>query len=210
MQSREEEFGMALHAFSTFLYGMIGYALISAMAAGLWGIWTLRFRQPEVSVSSLEQTIRGWLDNVDLSTKPSSDPTWDFGLLTTLPDGQAIQIIQRKERKGFLDFQANLAISAEHQAILKAMPAAYFEKLTQEIVIRVFLANMVLAIRTQLSDVSFFSQVAVTADLTEHDLLTHIREMDNAVLLARKAILLGVERAPRLVSPRNIRMDKMR
>ena len=35
--------------------------------------------------------------------------------------------------------------------------------------------------------------------------LDNINDMDNAILLAREAILLGVERAPRLVGPRKIR-----
>jgi hypothetical protein len=201
---------MVQHAFSTFLYGMIGYALMGAIVAGLWGIRALRFRQPEVSANNLEPTIRGWLDDFDLSTKPASDPTWNFGLLTTLPDGELIHIIQMKQHPGFIAFQANLAISAEHQAVLKAMPIAYFEKLAQELVLGVFLANMVLAIRTRLSDVSFFSQLAITTDLTEDELLKHLNDMDNAIIMARKAILLGVERAPRLVGPRNIRMDKLR
>ena len=183
---------------------------MGAIVAGLWSIRALRFRQPEVSANNLEPTIRGWLDDFDLSTKPASDPRWNFGLLTTLPDGELIHIIQMKEHPGFIAFQANLAISAEHQAVLKAMPIAYFEKLAQELVLGVFLANMVLAIRTRLSDVSFFSQLAITTDLTEDDLLKHINDMDNAIILARKAILLGVERAPRLVGPRNIRMDKLR
>ena len=204
------EKNLAQHAFSMFLYGMIGYVLIGAIVAGLWGIRALRFRQPEVSANNLEPTIRGWLNDFDLSTKPASDPAWNFGLLTTLPDGELIHIIQMKEHPGFIAFQANLAISAEHQAVLKAMPIAYFEKLAQELVLGVFLANMVLAIRTRLSDVSFFSQLAITTDLTEDDLLKHINDMDNAIILARKAILLGVERAPRLVGPRNIRMDKLR
>jgi hypothetical protein len=57
--------------------------------------------------------------------------------------------------------------------------------------------------------VSFFSQLAIL-ELTKQDLLKHINDMDNAILLARRAILLGVERAPRLVAPRNIRMDQLR
>jgi hypothetical protein len=201
---------MVQHAFITFLYGMSGYVLMGAIVAGLWGIRALRFRQPEVSANNLEPIIRGWLDDFDLSTKPASDPMWNFGLLTTLPDGELIHIIQMKEHPGFIAFQANLAISAEHQAVLKAMPIAYFEKLAQELVLGVFLANMVLAIRTRLSDVSFFSQLAITTDLTEDELLKHLNDMDNAIIMARKAILLGVERAPRLVGPRNIRMDKLR
>ena len=200
---------MVHHAFSTFLYGMIGYALMIAIIVGFWGIRALRFRQFEVSANSLEPTIRGWLDDIDLSTKPASDPTWNFGLQTTLPDGESIHIIHLKERPGFITFQASLAISAEHQAILKAMPAAYFENLAQEVVLGVFLANMVLAIRTQFSDVSFFSQLTISTGFTEDDIIKHLRDMHNAIILARRAILLGVERAPRLVSPRNIRMDKL-
>ena len=199
---------MVQHAFSTFLYGMIGYALMSAIVVGFWGVRALRFRQPEVTANNLEATIRGWLNDCGMSTKPASDPTWNFGLLTTLPYGESIHIIQMKERPGFITFQANLAICAEHQAVLKAMPIAYFEKLAQEVVLGVFLANMVLAIRTRLSDVCFFSQLAIR-ELTEDELLKHINDMGNAIILSREAILLGVERAPRLVGPRNIRMDIM-
>jgi len=126
---------MVQHAFSTFLYGMIGYALMSAIVVGFWGVRALRFRQPEVTANNLEATIRGWLNDFGMSTKPASDPTWNFGLLTTLPYGESVHIIQMKERPGFITFQANLAISAEHQAVLKAMPTAYFEKLAQEVVI---------------------------------------------------------------------------
>jgi hypothetical protein len=197
---------MVQHAFSIFLYGMIGYVLMSAIVVGFWGVRALRFRQLEVTANNLEATIRGWLNDLGISTKSASDPTWNFGLLTALPYGGSVHIVQMKERPGFITFQANLAISAEHQAVLKAMPIAYFEKLAEEIVLGVFLANMVLAIRTRLSDVSFFSQLAIS-DLTEENLLNHINDMDNAVILAREAILLGVERAPRLVVPRNIRMD---
>jgi hypothetical protein len=209
-ESREEEFGMVQHAFSTFLYGMIGYALISTIIVVFWGIRALRFRQPEVSANNLETTIRRWLDGLDLGSKSASDPTWNFGLLTALPGGESIHIIHMKEHPGFIAFQANLAICAEHQAILKAMPVAYFEKLAQEVVLGVFLANMALAIRTRLNGVAFFSQIAITTDLTEDALLKHLNDMESAIILARKAILLGVERAPRLVSRRNIRMDKLR
>jgi hypothetical protein len=192
---------MVQHVFSMFLYGMIGYTLMSAIVVGFWGVRALRFRQPEVTANNLEATIRGWLNDFDMSTKPASDPTWNFGLQTTLSYGESVHIIQMKERPGFITFQANLAISAEHQAVLKAMPIAYFEKLAQEVVLGVFLANMVLAIRTRLSEVSFFSQLAIS-DLTQENLLNHINDMDNAIILAREAILLGVERAPRLVGPR--------
>ncbi len=181
---------------------------MSAIAVGFWSMRALRLSRHEVSANDLEATVRGWLDDFDLSTKPASDPAWNFGLLTTLPEGTQIHIIQMKQHPDFIAFQASLAISAEDQAVLKALPLAYFEKLAQEVVLGVFLAKMVPAIRTRLSDVSFVSQLAIK-ELTEDDLLKHINDMGNAVILARKAILLGVERALRLVGPRNIRPGKL-
>jgi hypothetical protein len=201
---------MVQHAFSMVLYGMTGYILLSAIVAGLWGIRALRFRQAEVRASSLEPIIRGWLKESDLNTKPASNPMWNFGFLTTLPNGESIHIMQMKEHPGFMTFQANLAISTEHQAILKAMPMVYFEKLAEEIVLAVFLGNVALAIRTRLSGVSFFSKLAITTDLTEDDFLKHVYDIDDAITLARKAIFLGAARAPRLVVPRNIRVNKVR
>jgi hypothetical protein len=198
---------MVQHAFSMVLCGMTGYILMSAIVAGLWGVRALRFRQAEVRANSLESIIRGWLNDSDFSTKPAANPTWNFGFLTTLPSGESIHIMQMKEHPGFITFQANLAISTEHQAILKAMPIVYFEKLAQEIVLGVFLANVALAIRTRLSDVSFFSKLAITTGLTEDSLLKHLYDIDGAITLARKAILLGATRAPRLVAPRNIRVN---
>ena len=201
---------MVQHAFSMVLYGMAGYTLLSAIVAGLWGIRALCFRKAEVSANRLEPIIRGWLKESDLNTKPASNPMWNFGFLTTLPNGESIHIMQMKEHPGFMTFQANLAISTEHQAILKAMPMVYFEKLAEEIVLAVFLGNVALAIRTRLSGVSFFSKLAITTDLTEDDFLKHVYDIDDAITLARKAIFLGAARAPRLVVPRNIRVNKVR
>jgi hypothetical protein len=188
---------------SAVLYGMIGYALLSAIVVGFWGIRALRFKQLEEAGGHVEPALRGWLEGSGLSTKTAADPAWDFGLVSTLPDGESIYIVQMKEHRRFVTFQANLAISPEHQAILKAMPGAYFEKLAQEVVLKVFLAKMVLAIRTRLSDVSLFSQLAIT-DLTKDAFFKHMDDMDNAILLARNIIFLGVERAPRLVSLRDM------
>jgi hypothetical protein len=194
---------------STVVYGVIAYALLSAIVVGFWGIRALRFKQLEVAGDNLQPTLRRWLEDSGLSTETVCDPTWDFGLLTTLPDGQSIYIVLMKEHRRFITFQANLDVAPEHQAILKAMPATYFEKLAQEVVLKVFLAKMVLAIRTRLSHVSLFSQLAIS-DLAEDAFFKHLDDMDNALLLATKIILHGVERAPRLVSPRDMRVDEQR
>jgi hypothetical protein len=199
LEMREEE----LSWLSAVLYGMIGYALLSAVVVGFWSIRAIRFKQLDVAAGNLQPTLRKWLEDSGLSTKTASDPAWDFGLFTTMADGESIYIVQMKEHRRFVTFQANLAISPEHQAILKAMPGTYFEKLAQEVVLKVFLAKMVLAIRTRLSDVSLFSQLAIT-DLTEDAFFKHLDDVDNAILLARKIIFLGVERAPRLVSQRDM------
>jgi hypothetical protein len=200
---------MVQHAISMVLYGTAGYILLSAIVAGLWGFRTLCFRKAEVSANSLEPIVRGWINASDLSTKPTFSPMGNFGFLTTLPNGELIHIMQVKEQPGFITFRANLAISTEHQAILKAMPKAYFETLAQEIVLGVFLANVAIAIETRLSGVSFFSKLAITTDLTEDDLLKHLYDIDDAITLARKVIFLGLARAPRLVVPRNIRVNKL-
>jgi hypothetical protein len=201
--------GEALSWLNTVLYGMIGYVLLSTIVVGFWGIRALRFKQFEVASGNLEPTLQRWLEDSGLRTNAASDPAWDFGLLTTLSDGESIYIVQMKEHRRFITFQANLALAPEHRAILKAMPSTYFEKLAQEVVLKVFLAKMVLAVRTRLGEVSLFSQLAIT-DLTEDAFFKHVDDMDNAILLARKIILLGVERAPRLVSQRDMRVDEHR
>jgi hypothetical protein len=193
---------------NTVLYGMIAYALLSAIVVGFWGIRALRFKQFEVAGGNLQPTLCRWLEDSGLRTKTASDPAWDFGLLTTLSD-EPIYIVQMKEHPRFVTFQANLVIPAEHQAILKAMPGSYFEQLAQELVLKVFLAKMVLAIRTRLSEVSLFSQLSIN-DLTEDAFFKHLDDMDNAILLARSMVLQGVERAPRLVSPRDMSVDQHR
>ncbi len=193
---------------SMVLSALIGYALLSAAFVVFWHR-ALRFKRLQVAGDRLEQTVRGWLEESGLSTRTASDPAWNFGLLTRLSGGESVYIAQMNEHRRFVTFQANLAISPEHQAILKAMPGAYFEKLAQEVVLKVFLAKMVLAVRTRHSEVSLFSQLAIT-DLAEGTFLKHIDDMDTAILLTRNIILLGVERAPRLVSRRDIRTDEQR
>jgi len=194
---------------SIFLYGMMAYVLLSAIVVGFWGIRAIRFQQFEIAGGNVQPALCRWLEDSGLRTKIVCDPAWEFGLLTTMSDGEPIYIVQMKEHRRFITFQANLAIPAEQQAILKAMPSAYFEKLAQEVVLKVFLAKMVLAIRTRLSEVSLFSQVAIN-DLTEDAFFKHLDDLDSAILLARSMVLQAVERAPRLVSPRDIRVDDHR
>jgi hypothetical protein len=198
------------HPLGAFFYGAIGYLLIQAVFVSFWGIRALRFRQAEFIANDLESTIRGWLDDSGLSPEPVSTPEWNFGLLTMLPDGESISIVQLKTPRRFLAFQANIAISPAHQAILKAMPSAYFDNLAQEVVLKVFLAKMVLATRTRLSGVTLISQLAITPNLTKREFLRQMDDMRNAITLARNTILHGVERAPRLVNPRDVRIDEQR
>jgi hypothetical protein len=201
---------MFQHAFNTLLYGMIGYALLSLSAIVFWCSRALRFRYPEVTADNLESTIRGWLCDSGLSAKRVSDPAWIFGLQTTLPVGESIYIIQIKERRDFIALEASLTLSPENQAILKTLPTAYLEKLMQEVVLKFFLARMVLTIRMRRSDISFLSQLAITRGSMKDEFFEHLDNMDKAIILARDTIAHAVERAPRLVDQRNIRIVKRR
>jgi hypothetical protein len=201
---------MVQHTLSTLLYGMIGYSLMLAIFVGFWRIRAVRIRQPKAIAAQLEPTIREWLYDLGLNTKPVLDEAWHFGLLTTLPSGELVYILQLKEHRRFIAFQTNLAVPPEHQAILKAMPKAYFDELTQELVLKVFLAKMVLAIRTQLSNIALFSQLAIDGDFKQEAFLKQLDDMDNAIILARNTISRGAERAPRLVSHRDVRTDERR
>lgn len=190
------------HVFSMLLYGMIGYALLTVSVIVFWGIRAFRFQQHEVTAGDLESTVRGWLYNSGLSARRVSDPAWSFGLLTTLPGGESISILQMKESPRLLTFEASLAVSPEHQSILKAAPKAHLEKLMQEIVLKAFLARMALTVRMRLSDVSFLSQLAITHGSMKDDFFDHLDDMGNAIILARDAIARVVEPGPRLVDQR--------
>jgi hypothetical protein len=191
------------HVFNMLLYGMIGYALLTVSVIVFWGIRALCFKHPEVTADDLESTIRGWLYDSGLSAKRVSDPAWNFGLLTTLPDGESVYVIQRKESRSFISFEASLAVSPEHQSILKAASKAHLEQLMQEIALKVFLARMVLTIRMRASDVSFLSKLAVRRGSMKDDFFDHLDDMDNAIILARDAISRVVEPGPRLVDQRS-------
>ena len=199
---------MFQHGFNTLLYLMIGYALLTVSVIVFWGSRALRFRYPEVTADNLESTIRGWLCDSGLSAKRVSNPAWIFGLQTTLPVGESMYISQMKEHRHFIALEASLTLSPEHQAILKAVPRAYLEKLMQEVVLKVFLAEMGLTIRMRLSDISFSSKFAITRGSMKDEFFEHLGNMDNAIILARDTIAHAVERAQRLVDRRNIRIAK--
>ena len=187
---------MLQHVFSTLVYGMIVYALLMVTVIVFWGIRALRFRYPEVTADNLESTIRGWLYHSGLSAQRVSDPAWIFGLMTTLPNGESLYVLQMKESRRFITFETNLAVSPDQQATLKALPPAFLEKLMREVVLKVFLARMALTIQMQLSEVSFSSQLAIIPGSMEEDFFDHLDDMDNAIILARDAISRATERVP--------------
>jgi hypothetical protein len=76
---------------------MIGYALLSAIVAGFWGIRALRFKQLEIAGDNLEPTLRRWLEDSGQNVKAPFDAAWDFGLLTTLPQ-RRVDLCRSDER----------------------------------------------------------------------------------------------------------------
>lgn len=185
---------------------MIGFATLTVSVIVFWGSRALRSRYPEVTAVNLESTIRGWLFDSGLSAKRVSNPAWIFGLQTTLPVGESVYITQMKERPDFIALEASLTLSPEHQAILKAVPRAYLERLMQEVVLKVFLAEMLLTIRMRHTDISISSKFAITRGSMKDEFFEHLDNMDNAIVLARDTFAHAVERAQRLVVQRNIRI----
>jgi hypothetical protein len=177
----------------------VGLLLLGGFAFASVGFY--RTLPSSTNPGNVEQRLKQWVSTFHLTavTEPAN-PAVYFSLLVTAGSGNQVLLSRPKEPglDRYVNFQATMAISPEHRAILVGMTKDQATRVIQELQVEMARYKIGFAFRLSANDpasldtIVLSKNVPVTESFTEGTFLEHLSEMDNAVTLLRAAISLSL------------------
>jgi hypothetical protein len=164
-------------------------------------------KPPEVNVDSIEKAVKIWSENLGLAfTKGNVPDTYFFYTITTRTGTPITVSRMTKEMPIYLQFQANLTFSPEHQAILGTLNKDQLDTVTQEITLELAKTRVGSAIATMgippAAGTNMIGQTVIAlqkaapiSGLSEDKFAACVDDMEFTVALARAAVNLALRHA---------------
>jgi hypothetical protein len=175
-------------------WGLGASALILVCIWAWKGIHSFPERRALITSENVEANIKTWLDEFQVSTKNSPNPSEDFGLVATLMNGDPIAIVRLKDHDRYIVFQTTLTISPEHLAMIDKMDSNQRLQLQQDLTTELARAKCDFGLSDPLKTVTLTARIPITPDLTEDEFLSKLDEMDDAIIIARNTIVVDAKK----------------
>lgn len=177
------------------LYGLAGFTMVMVIAIAFIGRPLLSKTQPETNPENIEDNIKAWSDDFSLGVqKQQSDDKFYFTYAISLPSGRTVMVGRAKQTGKYLNFQGNLTVAPEHEAILKNLSASQLEHFTDEINMEMARNKTGFALMSgQTRAIVVAKAVPITNNLNEDLFLNSLNEIDTSILVAREAVRLALE-----------------
>lgn len=144
-------------------------------------------------MENVESNVETWADKFSLGIQKQEDVKFSFVFAISLPSGRTVPVGRPKEQSRYLQFQGNMSIAPEHEAILKSLSAPQLERVIDEINIELARSKIGFAFVTgTVNGIIVTKSVPITNDLTEDSFIASLNEIDSSMLLAREAIRLAM------------------
>jgi hypothetical protein len=171
------------------LYGVCAATVLMLFIAALHVVAYVR-SQSAFDVADVEAAVEDWSLGVGWSVKKQADPAWDFGYEVTT-NNTPVNVYREKATDRHLMLRSILTLTGDHPAMFKKLPPDKADALVRELRIEMTRMHMDYAnIRNPLQAIVISQRMPVTRDLTAEAYVTAVREMQDAVILARQLINL--------------------
>jgi hypothetical protein len=181
------------------LYGLAAFTLLCV--SGLATISTVselsQMRQPHITPGNVEENVRKWLDNFQLSTKPLTKPEAPnsiFALQVTTDSGLPITVACPQDLPRYLVLQVSITLSPEHRAMFSKLTEEQESDLERDLRHEMAKCAVPCVIVGQLEKVAIQRRLAITDGLTEDAFMEHMDEMAFAFVVANDTIVRNLER----------------
>jgi hypothetical protein len=132
-----------------------------------------------------------------MAVQKGSDPGAHFVLFVTLHNGTQIVISRSKAMDRYITIQSRLEVSQEHQVILDTFSKDQAIQVTNELSLemaRFKIGWLISPVGAPLKSILIVKTVPNTNIFTEDFFVERLDELDSAVILARAAIILALDR----------------
>lgn len=179
-------------------YVLIGLACLMVIMFALTGRAVLSHEQPVTTVENIEQNIKAWIDNDNLTIQKVEDPGAFFEYTIRVQNGTPISFARVKNREKYIEFQANITLAPEHQKMLSKMPKAEAAKVEEEIILELSRSRMGYHFEGTTPDLPFQviaiqKAIPITESLNEATFTDYINQIDDAVQEVKSAAGLAIE-----------------
>jgi len=186
----------------------LGYAALGALCVAIL-LFTFTGRpllvqsQPTTTPDNVEEHIKKWADSLGLGVARDPSPSQDvfFGLVVTLKNGNAITVARTKAIPDYLQFQIQLNLSPDHQAIFSKLTKDQAKTVTEEVMLELARAKVgnFITLGSPQTGSPITQSVLVVGNtpiegLTKDEFIREINDIDEGVTLTRAATELALGR----------------
>ncbi len=179
------------------IYGLTAFALVLVIGFSLTGQSPLSARRPETNAENVEENIRAWADHLGVGITRQDPPSdTDFLYLLALRSGRSIYVGRKKNREGYLMFQASVTVAKEHEDLIAKLSPKQQTFFNEELLLELARSRIGYSFAgPRVSSVIISKAVPITGDLSEAGLAGYLDETESAISLCQEAIPLAIEHA---------------
>jgi hypothetical protein len=172
----------------------------ACVAVGLYAfisLITIPKREIQITPENSETVIRGWLENLRLSSRVLSAPERSsdviFSIEIRFQNGNPVDVQRLKSLDRYIVLGTNVYISSEHQAMWNQAGKEADSEIADELTLEMSRARLEFSANLP-TVVTVLRRVPING-LTEGVFLQDVDDMDDAILLTRSALRLAIQRA---------------
>jgi hypothetical protein len=170
-----------------FVVVLVGVGALRVIATPVTGLDITTF-------SNIEDRVRTWVDNFNLSEQNEPIESAFFRRLITMPNGNRIIISRPRDLDKYVLLQTVLTPGAGEQVMWKKLTPKQLSKVTSDVKIELARSK----INFKIGDGTFVmileKRIPIAPDLTESVLVQQIDDMDSAATLAQLTTMENLER----------------
>ena len=177
--------------FPALLYGFTGCVLTGVLIYTLTGRPILSLRQPETTLENVGQNIKAWSDSLELPIQRQTNPSCHFVYNITLKSGNIISVCRPKERDHYVQFESQILISKEEQAMVDKLSKDEIEDAKERLVLDLTRSHTSFMLVPPFN-LTIIKIVAITNSFTEDTLRSSLDEVDAGLNIARASVIIRV------------------
>jgi hypothetical protein len=124
------------------LFGLAGATCFAILIFTFTGRPIFSTTPKETTPDNLEKNIKIWAEHLGMTIGPAIEPDSYFAYTLSNPDGVPMEVFRGKDKSGFLQFKAVIAVSPEHQAIFAKLSEAQISRLVEQLNLEVARSNV--------------------------------------------------------------------
>ncbi|HXX18377.1 MAG TPA: hypothetical protein VEJ46_03155 [Candidatus Acidoferrum sp.] len=187
------------------LYWIASAACIGVLWLATTGYVPFTKHQPEVTPDNIEQNLKVWSEDLGIPYASQPMPDTYFAFSMTTRSGTQFQVIRStKEKPAYLQFQSQMTLAPDLQALMGTLAPSQVEEVTQEVTVELAKSRVGFTMATASTQqpngkpitqtVILLQKGAPIASLNEYNFSGYVDDIEFTAQLAKAATAVALKR----------------